>query len=123
MTFKTNFNYQKTLSDDSKHKAGFISKANWWTPLWRGLPVEPTAKHYKAMGSALWLYIYLLVFANRSTGALFRRNSTIAKDMGLSSRTVSRWLHTLKTGGYIEARRTGHSLQILITKWKPIKKF
>ncbi len=76
MNFKTNFNYQKTFSEDSKRKADFVSKTNWWTPLWKGLPVEPTAKHYKIMGNALWLYIYLLVYANRLTGKLFRRNST-----------------------------------------------
>lgn len=122
MTFKTNFDYPKTFPDDSKRKADFVSKANWWTPLWKGLLVDASAKHYKAMGSALWLYLYFLVFANRSTGALFRRIATIAKDMGLSSRTVSRWLNTLKTAKYIEARRTGRSLQISITKWKPIKK-
>lgn len=121
MTFKTNFNYQKTFPDDSKSTANF-SKANWWTPLWRGLPVEPTAKHFRTMGSAVWLYLYLLVFANRTTGNLFRRNSTIAQDMGLSSRTVSRWLKILKDGGYIEVRQTGRSLHISITKWKPIKK-
>jgi len=122
MTFKTNFKYHKTFPEDSKHKVGFVSKANWWTPLWRGLVVEPAAKHYKAMGSAVWLYLYLLVYANRSTGSLFRRNATIAKDMGLSSRTVSRWLNTLKAGAYIEVRQTGRSLQISITKWKPINK-
>ena len=122
MTQIRNFNYPKTFPKDSKRKADFVSKTNWWTPLWKGLPVESTAKHYKGMGSAVWLYLYLLVYANRSTGALFRRIPTIAKDTGLSSRTVSRWLHILKTGGYIEVRRTGHSLQISITKWKSIKK-
>ena len=121
MTYKTNFNYRKTFPESSKRKTDFIPKTNWWTPLWKGLPVEATAKHYKAMGSALWLYLYLLVFANRSTGKLFRRNSTIAADMGLSVRTISRWLHILKTGGYIEVRPTGRSLQISITKWKSIK--
>lgn len=122
MTYKTNFNYQKTFPDDAKSKASFFSKANWWTPLWRGLPVDPTAKHFKAMGNAVWLYLYLLVFANRSTGNLYRKNLTIATDMGLSSRTISRWLSILKTGDYITVRQTGRSLQISITKWKSIKK-
>lgn len=122
MPYKTKFNYQKTFPKGSKQKSVFNSKSNWWTPLWRGLAVDPTAKHYKAMGSAVWLYLYLLVFANRLTGNLFRRISTIAKDTGMSSRTVSRWMHTLKNGGYIKARQTGRSLQISITKWKSIKK-
>jgi DNA-binding transcriptional ArsR family regulator len=122
MTYKTNFKYQKTFPNSSKRKADYVSKANWWTPVWRGLVVEPTAKHYKAMGSAVWLYLYLLVFANRSTGKLFRRISTIAADIGLSTRTISRWLSILKAGKYIEVRQTGRSLQISITKWKPINK-
>lgn len=121
MTYKTNF-YPKILSQDLKPKAVSSTKSNWWTPLWRGLAVEPSAKHFKAMGSAVWLYLYLLTFANRTSGNLFRRISTIASDMGLSSRTVSRWLRVLKAGGYIEVRQTGRSLQIAITKWKPIKK-
>ena len=122
MPHKTNFTYQKIFPENSKSKANFVSKSNWWTPLWRGLVVDPTAKHFRAMGSAVWLYLYFLVFANRSTGSLFRRNATITKDMGMSSRTISRWLNILKTGGYIEVRQTGRSLQISITKWKPIKK-
>ena len=117
-----NFNYQKTFPKDLKQKSVFNSKSNWWTPLWCGLAVDQSAKHYKAMGSAVWLYLYLLVYANRITGNLFRRILTIAQDTGMSSRTVSRWMHTLKKGGYINARQTGRSLQISITKWKPIKK-
>lgn len=122
MSHKQKFNYQKTVPKDSKFKAAFVSKTKWWTPVWNGLPVDPSAKHYKAMGSAVWLYLYLLVFANRTTGNLFRRISTVANDMGLSTRTISRWLSILKTGGYIEARQTRRSLQISITKWKSIKK-
>jgi DNA-binding transcriptional ArsR family regulator len=122
MTYRTNFQYQKTFPENSRSKAVSSAKSNWWTPLWRGLVVEPSAKHFKAMGSAVWLYLYLLTFANRTTGKLFRRISTIANDIGLSSRTVSRWLKILKDGKYIEVRQTGRSLQISITKWKPINK-
>ena len=122
MPFNKNFNYQKTFPADSKRKTASVAKSNWWTPVWRGLVVDSSAKHYKAMGSAVWLYLYLLVYANRTTGMLFRRNETIAKDTGMSTRTISRWLHSLKAGGYVELRQTGRSLQISITKWKPIKK-
>lgn len=122
MTPQTIFNYRKSFPNDSKLKANFHSKTNWWAPLWKGLLVEPSGKHYKAMGSAVWLYLYLLVYANRSTGSLFRRIPTIAKDTGLSSRTISRWLQILKKAEYIKVRQTGRSLQISITKWKPIKK-
>lgn len=119
---KSNYKYPKTFPASSKSKDGFVSKTNWWTPLWRGLAVDSSAKHFKAMGSSVWLYLYFLVFANRATGVLFRRSATIAKDTGMSLRTISRWLNTLKTGDYIRVRQTGRSLQISITKWKTIKK-
>ncbi len=119
MTFKQNFNYQKTIPKNFKFKQKFHSKENWWTPLWNGLL---SAKHYKIMRSSLWLYLYFLVHANRYSGILFRKTSTIAKDMELNQRTISRWLKILKQSGYIEIKQTGHSLEITITKWKPIKK-
>jgi DNA-binding transcriptional ArsR family regulator len=115
MTFKTNSNYQKLSSTDFKVKQKPHSKGNWWTPLWNGLP---SSKHYKIM----WLYLYFLTHANRYSGILFRKTSTISKDMGLNKRTVSRWISILKQNGYIEIRQTGHSLEITITKWKSIKK-
>jgi DNA-binding transcriptional ArsR family regulator len=122
MPHKQKFNLQKTVPKDSKSKAALVSKTKWWTPVWNGLPVDAGAKHYRAMGSAVWLYLYLLVYSNRETGKLFRRIPTIATDTGLSSRTISRWLNTLKTHGYVESRQTGRSLQISVTKWKSIKK-
>lgn len=122
MTFKPDSNYQKISLNNSEDKAKLKSKEKWWAAVWSGLPVEPTAKHYRAMRNAVWLYLYLLIYANRSTGSLYRHNSTIAGDTGLNPRTVSRWMNALKRGGYIEVRRTGRSLAISITKWKPIKK-
>ncbi len=122
MSFKSIASYQKTFPNDSNGKTNPIRKESWWTPLWSGLLIESSAKHYKAMGRAVWLYLYLLTYANRRSGNLFRRTATIAGDLGLSLRTVSRWLSVLKQNGYIEIRQTGRSLAISITKWKPIKK-
>ena len=122
MQYKSNFNYRKTFPRDSKHPSRSFPQKKWWAPLWSGLLVEPTAKHYKAMGSAVWLFLYFLTYANRSTGKLFRRRSTIAADLGLSLRTVNRWLNVLKQKGYVETRQSERSIVISITKWKPIKK-
>jgi hypothetical protein len=119
MTYKT---HKKTFPNSSKKKTESVLKSNWWTPVWRGLVVEPSGKHFKGMGSAVWLYLYFLMYANRGTGTLFRRIATIAGDIGMSTRTVSRWLNILKTGGYVDVRQTGRSLQISVTKWKSIKK-
>lgn len=119
---KANFNYRKTFPRDFKQKASFVSKQRWWAPVWNGLLVDSTGKHYKAMGSAVWLYLYFLIYANRATGKLFRRLSTIADDTGVNLRTISRWLHVLRINGYVETRQTGRSLVISITKWRSIKK-
>jgi hypothetical protein len=122
MRLKSKFNYQKTIPRDSKNPKTSTSEKKWWTPVWSGLLVEPTAKHYKAMGRAVWLFLYFLTYANRMTGKLFRRRSTIARDLGLSLRTINRWIHILKQSGYIETHQAERSLMISITKWKPIKK-
>lgn len=98
------------------------SKRVWWTPVWNGLLLEEGARHYRAMGRAVWLYLYLLIYANRATGKLFRRLPTIANDTGIGIRTIRRWVKQLKEHNYIETRQTGRSLEISVTKWKPIKK-
>lgn len=95
---------------------------SWWGPIWRGLTVEETAKHYKAMGKALWLYIYLIVHANRKTGILFRMLPVIAKDMGIPLRTVRAWVLILRRRGYITTQTNGRGLTITILKWKPLRK-
>lgn len=94
----------------------------WWGPVWRGLFVDPTGKHYRAMGRALWLYGYLIVHADRRSGTLFRAVSTISSDMQISGRTVQVWLSKLRRHGYITTRSTGRALRITIEKWKPVKK-
>lgn len=103
-----------------------VSRANshqtWWGPIWRGLAAEPTGKHYRAMRSSLWLYVYLVIHADRRTGRLFRLLPTIAKDMGISLRTIRQWLATLRHCGYVTTEHTGRALRIKIEKWKPVKR-
>ncbi len=96
--------------------------ANWWGHIWKGLLAEHTAKHYKAMGRAVWLYLYLIVHANRTTGILFRKTITIAVDMGIPIRTIQHWLNLLRKHNYVLTQSTGRSLIITITKWRPIIK-
>jgi DNA-binding MarR family transcriptional regulator len=74
------------------------------------------------MGSAVWLFLYFLTYANRTTGILFRKRTTIARDLGISPRTINRWIATLKQKGYIATKQSERSLIISISKWKPIVK-
>jgi len=96
------------------------SSPTWWIHLWAGLVRDPTAKHNKSMGSAIWLYLYLMISANRLDGRVLRRLGTIAEQTGYPERTVARWLQELRDKGYITSTTNGRSLRILITKWRPI---
>ena len=94
----------------------------WWAPLWRGLVADNTAKHYHSMRSAIWLYLYFVMHANRRTGKVFRRYDTIMKETGFAKRTIRHWLSMLKQHGYVTVERSGGSLAIVIQvqKWKPL---
>ena len=93
---------------------------NWWGSVWRGLVVDSRARHYQTMRGALWLFLYLVIHADRRTGTLIRRGRTVAADMGMPLPTVRRWLATLRHQGYVTTEQTGRSLVIHIAKWKPI---
>lgn len=92
----------------------------WWGPVWRGLVVDSTAKHYRQMRNACWLFLYLIIHADRRTGQLYRKYSTIAADMGLSVRTVRRWLARLQQQGYISTIPTERAQTISIQKWRAL---
>jgi hypothetical protein len=96
--------------------------SQWWGFVWRGLVVSPTGQHYRAMGRSVWLFLYLIIHANRRTGTIYRRVGTISKDTGTSKRTVQIWLKTLRDNDYIITERTGRSLIIHIMKWRPIRR-
>jgi hypothetical protein len=94
------------------------AQKRWWRAIWRGLVVDPEAKHYRTIGPALWLLIYLIIHADPATGVVRRKYKTIAEDMGLPARTVRGWLARLSRGSYVWINNTGRSLVIHIGKWK-----
>jgi hypothetical protein len=92
----------------------------WWAPVWKGLVMDSEGRHYRRMKQAVWLYLYLLLNANRKTGILYRKIETVSCSMGVSRGTVLRWLNALRGAGYVETANTGRSLTIQVTRWKPI---
>lgn len=95
-----------------------LPEKTWWGQLYRGLVVDHDAKHYRQMRSALWLFSYFVIHANRKDGTLRRKYETISRDMGLPLSTLRRWMTILKDGGYITVEQTGHAQLIHILKWK-----
>lgn len=92
----------------------------WWAPVWKGLVMDKSV-HRKRMGSAVWLFLYLLVNADRKTGSMFRKIKTMTADMGITRDTIMRWLVILREGGYIITTSTGRCLSIQINKWRTPK--
>lgn len=92
----------------------------WWAPVWRGLVVDPEAKHYRRMGIAIWLYLYLVMHADRATGRLPLKLDTVAKQTAIPRRTLERWLSCLREDDYVRVERTGHRISGIILRWKSI---
>ena len=88
--------------------------------MWRGLVVDARAQHYRKMKSAVWLFMYLLLHADRKTGELRRKHATISRDMGISDRTSRRWMGRLCRHGYVSVTHTGRALVIHIKKWRSL---
>lgn len=82
--------------------------------------MDQKARHYKRMRSAIWLFLYLLLNADRRTGFLVRKVRTISSDMGINRDTVLRWLNILRKEGYVVTENTGRCLSIQIKKWKGV---
>jgi len=91
---------------------------SWWTPVWRGLIADPNSKHRKSMGSAVWIYLYLLTYANRKTGIVRRTQQAMVQDTGYPLRTIQFNLHKLNQRGYLTKKQEGRYLKIQIEKWK-----
>jgi len=89
-------------------------------PVFQGLVADSEAKHYRRMKQAVWLYLYLIAFANLRTGKLMSNIADIAQDMGLGEETVRSWLGHLRRRHYVIVERQGDELLFKISKWKNI---
>lgn len=98
------------------------SQKTWWAPVWNGLVMDQEARHCRRMKNALWLYLYLLVNANRVTGMLMRKTGTISRDMGIPRDMALRWLNVLRKEGYIATSSNGRSLTIQISNFRSLAK-
>lgn len=89
----------------------------------RGVLFE--ARHFERMGSAVWLYGWLVLRQTHQSGGLgwvlggapvsYRE---IKEETGFNCRTLERWMHTLRQQGYIETDAVPGGVAIRITKAK-----
>lgn len=83
------------------------------------------AAHYERMGSALWLYSWLILRQTHQSGAIgwvlggapvsYRE---IEEETGFNRRTLEGWFRKLRRGGYIETSAAPSGVVIRITKAK-----
>jgi hypothetical protein len=89
----------------------------------RGVLFE--ARHHERMGSAIWLYGWLVLRQTHQHGSLgwvlggspvsYRE---IEEETGFNCRTLERWMHDLRLAGYIETEAAAGGLIIRVTKAK-----
>ena len=89
----------------------------------RGVLFE--ARHYARMGSAIWLYGWLVLRQTHQSGSVGWvlggapvRYREIEEETGFNRRTLERWLSALRREGYIETTVAQEGISIRITKAK-----
>jgi hypothetical protein len=89
----------------------------------RGVLFE--ARHYARMGSAVWLYGWLVLRQTHQSGSVGWvlggapvRYREIEEETGFNRRTLERWLSALRREGYIETTAAQEGVSIRITKAK-----
>jgi hypothetical protein len=83
------------------------------------------ARHYERMGSAVWLYAWLVLRQTHQTGSTGRvlggapvRYREIEEETGFNVRTLERWMRILRRHGYVETEPVPGGLIVRITKAK-----
>jgi len=82
-------------------------------------------RHYERMGSAIWLYGWLVLRQTHQSGTVgwvlggtpisYRE---IEEETGFGRKALERWMRTLRVEGYIETEGTQRGITIRITKAK-----
>jgi len=97
--------------------------SRWYYQHWEGLI---DAKHVQQMGTAIWLYEFLLsrAWVAQRDGIVTYSHVEAAQVLGRTERTIKTWFAKLQEQGYIINRaRHSHHLEVQITKWRPLEKF
>lgn len=88
----------------------------------RGLVADASAKHLRRMKQSVWLYLYLLLAANRERGRRLLDPVRVATEMGISEATARSWLGHLRQAGYVTIRREGEHLEVTVTRWRTVER-
>ena len=93
---------------------------NPFGPLLREIVADATGRNRRRMRQAVWLYFYLIVFANARSGKLISRIPDIAAALGVSENTVNSWLGHLKKWHYVSVVKMGNGLHFRVNRWQEV---
>ncbi len=97
--------------------------SRFYFPVFDGLIAK---KHVRAMGPAIWLYLYLLsrAWVAREGGLLDYSHLDAAVQLGRTDRTIKSWFSTLQKYGMITRRaRYRDHLSVQIQKWHTVEEW
>lgn len=101
---------------DDEHEDDGHEGSRWDMHIRDGLVA---GKHRKAMGDAVWLYLYLHKHVGFDTGIMpAYRHDVAAAELELSLRSVKLYLERLVAAGYVTVTRRWHCLRVEITRYK-----
>lgn len=87
-------------------------------------------RHYERMGSAIWLYAWLILRQTHQqdeTGWVLGGSAVtyreIEEETGFNPRTLERWMRTLRCQGYIETQAVAAGVVVRVTRAKKSTRF
>lgn len=93
---------------------------NPFGPLFENIIADPTGQHRRRMRHAIWLYLYLVAFANLKSGKITARIEEIASRMGIPDATVRSWLGHLRKWHYVSVVKGSDGYHFKIIRWKEL---
>jgi len=91
---------------------------NLFGPVLQEIVADMQGKHYRRLKNALWIYLYLVIYANPKNGKLTSTVTKIAISTGHQEETINSWLGNLKKWHYISIEKHGEELQFKVSQWK-----
>jgi len=90
----------------------------WYRTIKADLFTNP--EYRKKLGSAIWLYGYLIMNADRLTGKKNHRVKDMVANLRSNGKQVQRWLRKLENKGKIKTRRLSSGYHIAIENWSDV---
>ena len=97
-----------------------LARRDWWRPIWRSQLFDSGADHREKLGSAIWLYLFLLIHVDYRTGIITRSLGQLATELCAPKKTTRDWLTRLRKMSYVSAKREGTLFHIRVIHFRMV---